>query len=114
MSVGLVGLFALLAALFGPSPQPQPTERVLNVGWAHQAHNLSCEAAALKMALSYYGIDTDELRLISFMSRDSRPAGSTHQVTSCGGATRRPASWATPTAASSATRATAFTTSRWR
>src|SRR5437879_13647091 len=26
------------------------------------------------MAVSYYGIDTDELRLISFMSRDSRPA----------------------------------------
>src|SRR2546422_6900902 len=74
MSVGLVGLFAILATLFVASPQPQPTERVLNVGWAHQAHNLSCEAAALKMALSYYGIDTDELRLISFMSRDSRPA----------------------------------------
>ncbi|TMF88870.1 MAG: hypothetical protein E6I11_00530 [Chloroflexi bacterium] len=74
MSVGLVGLFAILATLFVASPEPQPTERVLNVGWAHQAHNLSCEAAALKMALSYYGIDTDELRLISFMSRDSRPA----------------------------------------
>src|SRR3989441_10697829 len=74
MSVGLVGLFAILATLFVASAQPQPTERVLNVGWAHQAHNLSCEAAALKMALSYYGIDTDELRLISFMSRDRRPA----------------------------------------
>src|SRR5437879_2851030 len=74
MSVGLVGLFAILATLFVASPEPQPTERVLNVSWAHQAHNLSCEAAALKMALSYYGIDTDELRLISFMSRDSRPA----------------------------------------
>src|SRR2546426_12695884 len=73
MSVGLVGLFAILATLFVASAQPQPTERVLNVGWAHQAHNLPCEAAALKMALSYYGIDTDELRLISFMSRDSRP-----------------------------------------
>src|SRR5947208_16235393 len=74
MSVGLVGLFAILATLFVASPQPQPTERVLHVGWAHQAHNLSCEAAALKMALSYYGIDTDELRLISVMSRDGRPA----------------------------------------
>ena len=51
MSVGLVGLFAILATHFVASPQPQPTERVLNVGWAHQAHNLSCEAAALKMAL---------------------------------------------------------------
>src|SRR2546430_8865480 len=73
MSVGLVGLFAILATLFVASPEPQPTERVLNVGWAHQAHNLSCEAAALKMALFYYGLDTDGLRLISFMSRDHRP-----------------------------------------
>ncbi|OLC21568.1 MAG: hypothetical protein AUH27_01330 [Chloroflexi bacterium 13_1_40CM_66_19] len=88
--MGLVGLFAILATLFVASPEPQPTERVLNVSWAHQAHNLSCEAAALKMALSYYGIDTNELRLISFMSRDSRPARF------------------------DTSRATAFTTSRWR
>src|SRR5256886_14833243 len=74
MSVGLVGLFAILATLFVASPEPQPTERVLNVSWAHQAHNLSCEAAALKMALSYYGISADELTLISYMTRDSRPA----------------------------------------
>src|SRR2546428_3345120 len=74
MSVGLVGLFAILATLFVASPQPQPTERVLNVGWAHQAHNLSCEAAALRMALAYYGISADELTLIGYMTRDSRPA----------------------------------------
>src|SRR2546425_7415867 len=74
MSVGLVGLFAILATLFVASPEPQPTERVLNVSWRHQAHNLSCEAAALKMALSYYGIEVDELALIGFMTRDPRPA----------------------------------------
>jgi uncharacterized protein YvpB len=72
--VGLVGLFAILATLLTAAPASPATERVLNVPWAHQAHNLSCEAAALKMALSYYGISIDELRLIALMSRDARPA----------------------------------------
>jgi uncharacterized protein YvpB len=35
---------------------------------------LSCEAAALQMALTYLGVKTDELTLISYMTRDSRPA----------------------------------------
>ena len=35
---------------------------------------VNCEAAALKMALSYYGISADELQLISYMTRDTRPA----------------------------------------
>jgi uncharacterized protein YvpB len=47
---------------------------VLNVAWHHQDHNLSCEAAALKMALSYYGIKVDELTLIRYMTRDNRSA----------------------------------------
>ena len=72
--MGLIGLFAILGTLLTAAPQPQPTERVLNVAWAHQAHQLSCEAAALKMALSYYGISADELQLISYMTRDTRPA----------------------------------------
>ena len=72
--MGLLGLFAILATLFVSAPQSPPTERVLNIGWSHQAHNLSCEAAALKMALSYYGISVDELKLISYMTRDARPA----------------------------------------
>ena len=88
--MGLVGLFAILATLFVASPQPQPTERVLNVPWAHQAHNLSCEAAALKMALSYYGISMDELTLISLMTRDSRRA----QLDAAGHLTR----WGDPAA----------------
>ena len=72
--MGVVSLFAILATLLIAAPAPVPTERVLNIPWAHQVHNLSCEAAALKMALSYYGISVDELKLISYMTRDPRPA----------------------------------------
>ena len=72
--MGIVGLIAILATFLIAAPAAVPTQRVLNVMWTHQAHNLSCEAAALKMALSYYGISADELTLISYMTRDSRPA----------------------------------------
>lgn len=57
-----------------PSPATRPASRVLAVPWHHQAHALSCEAAALKMALEYEGITLDELTLIGYMGRDSRPA----------------------------------------
>jgi len=50
------------------------TQRVLDVPLYHQAHRLSCEAAALRMALAYRGIATDELTLISYMGDDLRPA----------------------------------------
>jgi len=50
------------------------TERVLDVPLYHQAHRLSCEAAALRMALAYEGISVDELTLISYMGDDTRPA----------------------------------------
>ncbi len=53
---------------------PQPTQRVLDIAWHHQEHNLSCEAAALRMALSNDGIVTDELTLIRYMTNDRRPA----------------------------------------
>src|SRR5437763_17150027 len=75
MGMGIVGILALIATFLTAVPAPQPTtQRVLEVPWHHQAHNLSCEAAALKMALSYYGIEVDELALIGFMTRDPRPA----------------------------------------
>ena len=74
--MGFIGIFAALATLLmaSPAPAPPPTSRVLNIVWRHQEHNLSCEAAALKMALSYYGIKVDELTLIRYMTDDLRPA----------------------------------------
>ena len=72
--MGFAGLLAAVAVLLAAAPQPQVTQRVLNVPWQHQEHNLSCEAAALKMALSYYGIKAGELTLISYMTNDRRTA----------------------------------------
>ncbi len=65
----LLHLLLLLAAW-----SPLPAQRVLDVPWHHQEHNLSCEAAALRMALSRYGISVDEMTLIGYMSDDRRPA----------------------------------------
>jgi len=72
--VGGIKLFAILVVTVTSLAAPQPTQRVLDIAWQHQAHNLTCEAAALRMALSYYGISIDELTLISYMTRDARPA----------------------------------------
>jgi uncharacterized protein YvpB len=47
---------------------------VLAIKVHYQEHRLSCEAAALKMALAFEGITIDELTLMSYMSRDTRPA----------------------------------------
>jgi uncharacterized protein YvpB len=52
----------------------RPSSRLLSIVWHHQAHNLSCEAAALKMALAYAGVSLDELTLMSYMGYDLRPA----------------------------------------
>jgi uncharacterized protein YvpB len=57
-----------------PSPSPRPTERVLDVKLHYQQHNLTCEAAALTMALSYEGITVDEMTLIGYMTNDARDA----------------------------------------
>jgi uncharacterized protein YvpB len=54
------------------SPSPRPTSRVLDIQIHHQEHRLSCEAAALQMALSYFGVAADELTLIGYMTRDPR------------------------------------------
>src|SRR4029077_19805434 len=53
---------------------PRPTTRVLAIKIDYQDHALSCEAAALKMALAYEGIKIDELTLIRYMTDDLRPA----------------------------------------
>ena len=57
-----------------PSSLPRPTTRVLDISLHFQQHNLTCEAAALTMALSYEGISAGELTLLDYMTRDPRPA----------------------------------------
>jgi len=57
-----------------PTPHVRLTTRVLTIVWHHQEHRLSCEAAALRMALSFLGIRAGELTLIGYMSYDERPA----------------------------------------
>jgi len=56
------------------APSVLPSARVLQVAWHHQEHRLSCEAAALRMALSFVGVSADELALMRFMGYDTRPA----------------------------------------
>jgi uncharacterized protein YvpB len=56
------------------TPYVLPTARVLQVPWYHQQHRLSCEAAALRMALALVGVKSDELTLMRFMGNDPRPA----------------------------------------
>ena len=53
---------------------PRATTRVLSIKIDYQDHALSCEAAALKMALAYEGIRIDELTLIGYMTDDLRAA----------------------------------------
>src|SRR5258708_7196786 len=72
--MGGIKLFALLVVAVSSLAAPPRAERVLDVAWHHQAHSLTCEAAALRMALSSYGIWVDELILISYMSRAPGPA----------------------------------------
>jgi uncharacterized protein YvpB len=57
-----------------PSSNPSTTTRLLDIAIDLQDHPLSCEAAALKMALSYEGIKTDENALLAFIGSDTRPA----------------------------------------
>jgi uncharacterized protein YvpB len=57
-----------------PSSAVRLTQRVLPVKLDYQDHRLSCEAAALKMALAYEGIAVDENTLMRYMSLDPRPA----------------------------------------
>ena len=72
--MGALKLMALVAVIVAANPAPAPTQRVLNIPWHHQQHNLSCEAAALAMALTYYAIAAEELTLIRYMTNDPRPA----------------------------------------
>jgi uncharacterized protein YvpB len=74
----LIGLAACspraVQAAQPPKLAPRPATRVLAIKIDYQDHALSCEAAALKMALAYEGIRIDELTLIRYMTDDLRSA----------------------------------------
>jgi uncharacterized protein YvpB len=61
-----------------PKPTPTPTifapsaagSRVLNVPWYHQALELSCESASLRMALAYEGIATTDQAILNIVGAD--------------------------------------------
>ena len=72
--MGLIKLALIAAVALASTASSPPTQRVLDIPWHHQEHHLTCEAAALRMALSYYGIATSELTLLGYMSVDTRPA----------------------------------------
>ena len=51
---------------------PPPTSRTLNVPYYHQAYPLSCEEAALRMALAYEGVNVSEDKIFATMGIDYR------------------------------------------
>ena len=61
-----------------PTAPPKPTappgtgSRVLNVPWYHQAYVLSCESAALRMALAYQRIATTDRAVLDIIGHDLR------------------------------------------
>jgi len=62
-----------------PSPAPvtpndAPRTRTLSVPWYHQEYELSCEAAALRMALAHEGIATTDAAILDIVGIDRRPA----------------------------------------
>ena len=72
------GSFETGADAFLDAPKPTPTifapsaagSRVLNVPWYHQAFELSCESAALRMALAYEGIATTDQAILDIVGAD--------------------------------------------
>ena len=57
-----------------PAPTTAPNKRILNVPWYHQAFELSCESASLRMALAYEGIATTDKAILDIVGADPRPA----------------------------------------
>ncbi len=77
------GSIELGTIVFQEKPTPTPTTvpptssggtRVLNVPWYHQAFELSCEEASLRMALTYEGIATTDAAILNIIGSDLRPA----------------------------------------
>lgn len=57
-----------------PTAAPARGSRVLNVPWYHQAFELSCESASLRMALAYEGIATTDAAILNIVGDDPRSA----------------------------------------
>jgi uncharacterized protein YvpB len=76
------GSFETGADAFADAPKPTPTptptifapsaagSRILNVPWYHQAFELSCESASLRMALAYEGIATTDDAVLDIVGAD--------------------------------------------
>jgi uncharacterized protein YvpB len=72
------GSFETGADTAADAPKPTPTiyapsaagSRVLNVPWYHQAFELSCESASLRMALAYEGISTTDQAILDIVGAD--------------------------------------------
>ncbi|MEA2646863.1 MAG: hypothetical protein QOE92_1946 [Chloroflexota bacterium] len=54
-----------------PAPPP-PTSRTLGVPMIRQVYNLSCESAALQMALAYRGINASQTDILNVIGADRR------------------------------------------
>ncbi len=72
LAVGVAALQAPLGALADVSFTTQASWRILNVPYQHQTHGLSCEAAALQMALQYQGISVSQDAILNVMGIDWR------------------------------------------
>ena len=72
LALGLAALQAPLSALAQVSFTTQANWRTLNVPYIHQTHGLSCEAAALQMALQYEGISVSQDSILNVMGIDRR------------------------------------------
>lgn len=57
-----------------PTAPPGPGSRTLKVPWYHQAFELSCEEASLRMALAHEGIVTTDAAVLDIIGTDLRPA----------------------------------------
>jgi uncharacterized protein YvpB len=73
------GSFETGASASASAPKPTPTvfapsaageSRALNVPWYHQAFELSCEAASLRMALAYEGVATTDAAILDIVGAD--------------------------------------------
>jgi uncharacterized protein YvpB len=72
LALGIAASQAPLSALAQVSFTTQANWRVLNVPYQHQVHGLSCEAAALQMALQYEGISVSQDSILNAMGIDWR------------------------------------------